>query len=346
MIQTSGEAIYTEDFLTPDNTLFCSFVVATEIGATIVKLDPSEALKIPGVVAFYSAKDIPGINSFVSTDYNYELEQLFVEGKVNYHNQPLGIIVANTKTNALRASKRVAVTYSKLRKDNIIIEIEDALESKEPDRIRLFKVPSIDNLDNSKKGDIIKSGVFRMGSQYHYTLESQTCIAIPFENGLKIFSTTQWIDHTQTAVSKLLNIPAADVQLSVRRVGGAFGCKISRCNLVTCAAALAAFKLKIPTRFVQSIESMMRINGKRWSCRSEYEFSVENSGNIINISNKYYENAGCSLNENPVNTVTKFIIKNCYSFSSQIYKTEGYAVLTDIASSTWCRAPGSLEGIF
>lgn len=346
MCQTAGEAIFTEDFLTPENTLFCSFVVATKVGATIELIDPSEALNSPGVVAFYSAKDIPGINSFVSTDFNYELEQLFIEDKVLYHDQPLGIIVANTKTNALRASKRVKVTYSIEKENNLVISISDALRRKDcADRIHLQKKSSVEELINNKKADIKRTGTFEMDSQYHFTLESQTCIAIPFENGLKIFSTTQWIDHTQTAISRLLNVPAADIQLSVRRVGGAFGCKITRCNLVACAAALAAFKLKIPTRFVQSIESMMRVNGKRWPCRSEYEFSVEQTGRILYISNRYYENAGCNLNENPVNLSTKEILKNCYSLSSQIYNTEGYAVITDTASNTWCRAPGSIEGI-
>jgi len=64
MIQCSGEATYMNDILTTSNSLHCAFVGATKVGATIDQIDASDALKEPGVVAFYSAKDLPGTNTF------------------------------------------------------------------------------------------------------------------------------------------------------------------------------------------------------------------------------------------------------------------------------------------
>lgn len=58
--QTTGEAIYVDDIPRYSNELV-GFLVTSRIGhAKIKSVDASEALKVPGVVGFYTHKDIPG----------------------------------------------------------------------------------------------------------------------------------------------------------------------------------------------------------------------------------------------------------------------------------------------
>lgn len=45
-----------------------------------------------------------------------------------------------------------------------------------------------------------------MGSQYHYTLELQTCVCIPKEEGLDLYPSSQWMHNVQGAVAKSLGI--------------------------------------------------------------------------------------------------------------------------------------------
>uniref|UniRef100_A0A1B0CZV7 Uncharacterized protein n=1 Tax=Phlebotomus papatasi TaxID=29031 RepID=A0A1B0CZV7_PHLPP len=66
LIQCSGEAKYINDLLCMPNEVWGAFVPATEVSAKILSIDPSEALQIPGVVAFFCAKDIPGVNSYMT----------------------------------------------------------------------------------------------------------------------------------------------------------------------------------------------------------------------------------------------------------------------------------------
>ncbi|XP_075144825.1 uncharacterized protein LOC142219934 [Haematobia irritans] len=344
LIQCSGEATYMNDTLTPQNAVHCAFVNATKVGATIERIDPSEALSVPGVIAFYSAKDIPGSNTFVDPSFGYEVEELFASKTVRYYDQPLGMIVALSSDIANRAASKVKVIYSN-GAELIMPTLPDVFANNRMDRVHSITPSDLKEIELSAAADFSGKGILDMGLQYHFTMEPQTCVAVPFEQGLQVWATTQWMDHTQSVISKMLQMKAADVQLKVRRLGGGYGSKISRGNPVACAASLAAYKLNRPARFVQTIESMMNCNGKRWGCRSDYEFHVKANGKIVGLRNTFYEDGGCSLNENPVDGHSTACAKNCYAFTANNHKLDGNAVVTDATSSTWCRAPGSVEGI-
>lgn len=54
----------------------------------------------------------------------------------------------------------------------------------------------------------IVKGDFLMGTQYHFSMETLTCIVIPAEDGgLDIYCSTQWVQVAQEAVSLMLNMP-------------------------------------------------------------------------------------------------------------------------------------------
>lgn len=105
----------------------------------------------------------------------------------------------------------------------------DVLKAKATNR--LIDVPEF-YLKASEYGSNIKhtvSGHFEIPStQYHYHMETQQCLCVPCEDGMDIFSSSQWSDTVQVSVAEVLNVPENSLNLSVRRVGGAFGGKISR----------------------------------------------------------------------------------------------------------------------
>ncbi|XP_059220297.1 uncharacterized protein LOC131995558 [Stomoxys calcitrans] len=345
LIQCAGEAKYMNDLITSQNTVHCAFVGATKVGSMIESIDASQALQMPGVVAFFSAKDIPGINSIVDTVQTYEVEELFTAGLVRYHNQPLGMIVAQSRDIAERATKNVKVFYS--RGDSALIimpTMADVLDNNRLDRIAPMLKPNVSQVKLSAQADYEVNGIFEIGLQYHFTMEPQTCIVIPGEERLKVYSSTQWHNHTQAAIAKMLQLKVAQVQLKIRRLGGGYGAKLTRCNFVACAASLAAQKLNRPVRFVQSLESMMDTLGKRWAYRSDYKVHVQANGKFVAMQHNFYGDAGWSPNENaaPIHTLTSF--RSCYNFTAENLRLEGNVVLTDAPSSTFMRAPGSLEG--
>lgn len=113
-VQCTGEAQYVNDIPKYQRELHAAFVLGEKVHGRITNIDASEALKIPGVVAFYGAKDIPGINNFMPLRFeffNKEVEEIFCSDKLLYHGQPVGIILAETFDLAYKARNFVKVEY-------------------------------------------------------------------------------------------------------------------------------------------------------------------------------------------------------------------------------------------
>lgn len=66
-----------------------------------------------------------------------------------------------------------------------------------------------ENIDN------IIRGTMEMGTQYHYTMETHVAICVPIEDGIDVYSSTQWIDAVQIAVADVLNIPVCKYIISL-----------------------------------------------------------------------------------------------------------------------------------
>ncbi|KAG9349147.1 hypothetical protein JZ751_029470 [Albula glossodonta] len=74
--QATGEAKYFDDMPTFQDELFLFMVTSTRAHAKIISVDESEALALPGVVAYVSARDVPGVNRRLWFD---NPEELFAE---------------------------------------------------------------------------------------------------------------------------------------------------------------------------------------------------------------------------------------------------------------------------
>lgn len=339
LVQCSGEATYVNDVLTIPGELYCAFVVTTVGKGRIKGTDASDALSMKGVVAYLDAKDIPGKNNFSPplTGISSE-EEIFCSGNIKHHSQPLGMIVAETQQVAMKAAKLVKVEYESVQQP--VLHIRDAI--KIPDRFSVYtEIQPTDTKEKSKTKHVIK-GSFDIGTQYHYHMETQSCVCIPIEDGLDVYPSSQWMDMVQISISQALNIPENRINIQVRRLGGAYGGKISRNTQVSTACALAAHVLNRPVRFILSLEANMESLGKRFDCALDYEVGFQENGTITYMDTKLYQNNGHVINESALPT-TVHHFQNCYDNST--WKLTAYSVMTDVPVNTYCRAPGSTEGI-
>ncbi|KAL1517488.1 hypothetical protein ABEB36_001248 [Hypothenemus hampei] len=340
LAQTSGEAQYIGDKPDLPNQLHACFVTAETIpGSVIVSIQADEALKLDGTVAFFSSKDIPGINSIIPLSFGLSPAELFCSEKVQFFSQPIGVIVATTHEIAMEASKLIKIKYE-LPKDKPLLTPQAILAANRTDKIihNTSVVPK-KTLPSSKT----VTNNFYIGSQYHFHMETHCCYVIPSEGELEIHSATQWIAFTQCAVSQILNLDAQKIDIIVKRVGGGYGGKVINSNYVSGATALAAMKLQRPVRMWLPFHLNMKIMGKRYPHYAKYSVGVDQKGIIQNMTSELYCDYGMGMPDPFIMGPLMECWENCYKTDTWSYDT--YFAKTDTHPNTFCRAPGTLEGV-
>ncbi|XP_045518198.1 xanthine dehydrogenase/oxidase-like [Pieris brassicae] len=344
ILQCSGELVYANALRKQTNEVYAAFVTADVTPGSIINdFDTTEAFKLPGVTAFYTPKDIPGENTF--TPKNVPLimieEEILCSGKVMFHGQPASIIVASREKTALKAAKLVKINYKTINKNRPLLSVDDVMNSPEKST-RIIKNQTIEptDLGNDVKKQI--KGEFKMADQYHFYIEPQTCIAKPTDDGMEVYSSTQWLDLTNIAVAQTLNVPVNSINVIVQKVGGAYGGKITRATQVACAAALVAHLQGNTCRMILPLQVNMKSIGKRLPTQNSFEVGVDDNGLIQYLKNTFYQDKGHSINEIlfPLTIAHSF---SCYD--TKRWGIEANTVLTDKPSNTWCRGPGSTEGV-
>ncbi|XP_071122788.1 uncharacterized protein [Mytilus edulis] len=343
MDQTTGRADYINDIPIEQGTLYAAFVISTVGNAKLQSMDPSKALSIPGVLKFITAKDIPGQNncfSSVASEIPSVPEEVLCGGDVMYAGQALAIIVAVDEETANRAAKQVQVTYSD--KKPPILSLDDGINKGSflPDIYPLTKGNAQTAITNSAKQI---TGSIQFGEQKHFPMETQISYCKPTTEGMDVETSTQWIDNSQRAVALVLGVPQSRINVKVKRIGGAFGFKITRNYIVSAGCALAAHILNRPVKLNLEFHTQMKMLGGRLAYRADYTVGCTDQGKLNGIKMTLYADVGYNGNDNTLYSVYGFI-DNAYYCEN--WKINPKTVKTNKPCNTYCRAPGSTPGIF
>lgn len=193
--QVTGEALYCDDIPAVEGELFLTLIFSTKAHAKIISIDAEEALRVPGVEAFYCHKDLnPQCNK---TGPIIDDEEIFASNIVTSKSCVIGAIVAKNESIARKAKNLIKVTYEDL--SPIIVTLEDAIEQKSfysgyPKSIKKGDVNKA-----FQEADLSLDNTCRSGAQEHFYLETSSALAIRKEDELEIISSTQ--THTHIAVS-------------------------------------------------------------------------------------------------------------------------------------------------
>ncbi|XP_035716520.1 indole-3-acetaldehyde oxidase [Folsomia candida] len=302
-VQASGEAEYINDIDPEFGELFGAFVLTTVANATISSIDASEAL-------------------------------IFVKDKVRHAGQAVGLILAESRAIALEAAKKVRIVYSDVKKP--VLDMKDSLKLAEKKGENCILEIRKTSPSGDEKGTQTIKGEFRVGSQYHMSMETQSCICVPREDGMDVFCATQYPDLVQSVVASAIGVPNHFINLIVRRLGGGYGAKILKSCPTAAACAVAAHVTNRPVRIVLDLEINMKMIGKRHPYFTTYEASVDDSGNIVGLKGSIVCDSGYTPNET-TSYLAMICMQNCYRANG--WEITSGRALTDTATNTYCRAP-------
>ncbi len=129
----TGKSTYVDDIKVP--ALYAAFVRSPYAHARIKGIDATDALKVPGVVAVLTAKDVNpmlrgGVRPWTTylnlQSFKYVERKAFPD-KVRYVGEPVAVVLAVDKYSARDGADKVVVDYDPLEP---VLTMEDALKDR------------------------------------------------------------------------------------------------------------------------------------------------------------------------------------------------------------------------
>jgi len=340
-LHVTGSATFTDDMPELAGTLYAALIMSPVAHGELIGdgIDRDAILKEHGVVAVYTAKDIPGENNCGPIVHD---DPFLAVGKVEFLGQAVAVVVAREMLYAREAAHKAKVLVKELPP---ILTIDEAMAAKS------FVMPAKGITRGNASEAIAKAprkvkGSTETGQQEQFYMEGQITYAVPREDGqLTLYSSTQHPDGNQREAAAALNLSTNDVEVICRRMGGGFGGKEGNASIFSQSAALAAFKLQKPVKLRVNRDDDMMITGKRHDFRIDYEVGYDDEGRILGADITLMSRCGYSTDySGPVNDRACLHIDNCYFIPN--LKLISHRCKTNTQSATAFRGFGGPQGMF
>jgi len=334
----TGEALYVDDAPEAKGMLYLAFGQSPHAHAKIHGMDLDAVRAAPGVVAVFTAADIPGDNNVAPVGKD---DRLLATDRVDYAGQAVFLVAATSIDAARRAAKLGAIVYEPLPAILTIAEARAAGAVLEPAQV-MTRGDAETGLEAAPHR---LRGAVEIGGQDHFYLEGQIAVATPGEDGaMHVLSSTQHPSEVQHLIAHVLGRHSADVTVEVRRMGGAFGGKETQAALFAAACALVAAKTGKAAKFRVDRDDDMVMTGKRHDFACDYDVGFDDTGRLSAIRIELASRCGMSLDLSlAINDRAMFHADNCY-FLEHV-EIVSHRFKTHTVSATAFRGFGGPQGM-
>ncbi len=238
------------------------------------------------MLAVYTADDLgrDGLRSFANVNKLAPRAALAVD-KARYAGDPVALVVAETRAQAVDAAELVDVDYDDL---PAVTDVEDALADDAPlqfeaigSNIATFRAAHDTEADVLDDADHVTR--VRMVNQRIAVapIEGNAILVRPTDEGMEVWISTQHPHMSQDLLAKAIGVEKEHVRVVAPHVGGAFGGKAGS-NSDHAAIALAARKLGRPVKWTETrSEAMLSMQGRG---QVQYvELGLTNDGTITGL---------------------------------------------------------------
>ncbi len=334
----TGAALYGDDTPLPSDVLYVATGQSPVAAGKISEINLAQVKRSLGVVDVLTAADVPGSND-VSPVYTGDL--LFAEDRVDFPHQTLIAVAATSQKLAEAAASRLEVL---IEQETPRLTVDQALNANDfvlPTRV--FRMGDAASAIASAEHQI--EGQLHIRGQEHFYLEGQVAVAVPTETGgVSVITSSQHPTEVQKLIADVLAVPINEVQVKVRRMGGAFGGKETQAAPLACIASLFAVRTGRTVKYRMPRRDDMVQTGKRHDFEAKYSLGFDSLGRLqgadINLSARCGYSA--DLSEGIVDRAM-FHADNAYSLGAA--EIVGRRLRTHTVSNTAFRGFGGPQGM-
>ena len=308
--KVTGEASFAGDLSMPE-MLHAKVLFAGRPHARVLSINTAKAEMVEGVVAVFTAEDVP-VNEYGLQTPDQPV--LCGPGSsrrgtdiVRWEGDQVALIVAETEEAAALARGLIRVDY-----DDLPI-ISDPFESLKPDSflIHPHKLPSEIHPELNVEGNLISHHQIRKGdtaaawsgaaviieSQYrthpqeHAYLQPEAGLAyIDDEGRITVVAGGQWTWEDQQEIAHALALPPEQIRVIYPAIGGAFGGREDMS--IQIVLALAAWKLRRPVKIIWTRQESILGHCKRHAMWFDCKLGATRDGRLVAAQVKVVADGG------------------------------------------------------
>jgi CO/xanthine dehydrogenase Mo-binding subunit len=330
------------------NMLYAKVLRTEYPHAKILKIETSEAEKMPGVKGVFTAKDIPNnLFGVIVQD-----QQVLAEDKVVLAGDGVAMVVAESEAEAAAALEKIEVDYEELEGvfDPLEARKEGALKlhpEKEDNQVIHHPLRKGDVEKGFAEADVVLEREYTTQFIEHSYLEPEAVVVVPNEDNhlVSVYGSIQNPYATRNAVSAVLEVELADVRVIQNHIGGSFGGKDEVVSAMAARAAVMALATGRPVKMVNSREESFTESYKRHPYHLTYKIGATKEGKLTAMEIEAVADSGGYACQTPFVT-WRSVVQATGPYEVENVKTDTYGYYTNNPYTGAMRGYGSPQVIF
>jgi xanthine dehydrogenase YagR molybdenum-binding subunit len=283
-LKVTGGARYTAD-VPIAGAAHAAIVHSTIANGRIASIDTSAAERAPGVLVVLTHNNMPRMKP-VPWSHLRPQGQTYLplqDDKINYAGQPIALVVAATRDQAVHAGTLIRVEYEAHAPAVFDLRTADEEAIDPPQRMWPLS-SSVGDADNAIADAAVKiEQGYTMPDRHHNQMEPHATLALWDGDGtLTLYDSTQMVVGTRKVVALVLGIPEEKINVVCEFLGGGFGGKAWSWPH-TLLAALAARVVNRPVRVQLSRAQMYSMVGHQSATLQAITLAAGHDGKLTGI---------------------------------------------------------------
>src|SRR6218665_1187595 len=334
-LKVTGAAKYSAEYPL-EGLVYAVIVTSTIAHGSVTHVDTQAAEQAPGVLAILSPDKPPklALDSSKKQKPQDRVVHVMQTRKVDYQNQPVALVIADTLERATHAAALVKVQYRASKaKVNVLAERSRAYTPK-PAAMNGRQADLVQGKAPTVKAAAQVDTTYTTPYEHHNPMEPHATTALWDGEKLTVYDATQGVFNVRDRLAALFGLPPENVRVITKFIGGGFGCKGSTWAH-TVLAAIAARAVSRPVKLVLRREQMFGPVGFRPETHQRVRLQAQKDGKLLGVRHDVLT-ATSTFDEfiEPSAAVTRIL------YASEQISTSHRVARLNLGTPTFMRAPG------